>query len=559
MEVFWTALIEPLLSARKPKRIVEIGCECGHNTKHLVDFCSGTGSELHVIDPAPRIDPAHLRTWQRQTGFKFNLHANKSLEALPALPCGDAVLLDGDHNWYTVFHELKCIDELAARSGGQPLILIHDVAWPYARRDMYYDPDAIPEEFRQQSRLAGIQPDTSELATDGWSAHLNHAVHEGGARNGVLTAVEDFLRATGSSYRFQCVPVFHGLGILCPPTLLETNAELAEFLDHLDRHIVTGGLLQQVERDRLRAHANGRQPWDRPSATNDLAALEWTLAALSNSARWRIGDAVVTAGRRLLGLPRAAQVTDTLRDIVGKRRRRSELLASQAAAVQRAESDEALDQAGRIITEAFHQLYYNSAVQTWHRTNWLGVPVWKSPLDLWIYQEIIHETRPDLIIETGTAFGGSALFLASICDQINCGEIVSIDIEARAERSQHPRIRYWNGSSIAAEILEQVAALAGRAARVMVILDSDHRCEHVLAELHAYAPFVSPGCYLVVEDTNVNGHPVFAEHGPGPKEAVDLFLAESADFTVDKSREKFFLTFNPSGYLRRHATRTATQ
>ena len=86
----------------------------------------------------------------------------------------------------------------------------------------------------------------------------------------------------------------------------------------------------------------------------------------------------------------------------------------------------------------------------------------------------------------------------------------------------------------------------------MVILDSDHSRDHVLRELELYAPFVTRGCYLVVEDTNVNGHPVVPGFGPGPMEAVTAFLRTAADFTVDHAREKFMLTFNPSGYLRRN-------
>jgi cephalosporin hydroxylase len=85
----------------------------------------------------------------------------------------------------------------------------------------------------------------------------------------------------------------------------------------------------------------------------------------------------------------------------------------------------------------------------------------------------------------------------------------------------------------------------------MVILDSDHARDHVLEELRIYSSLVSPGSYLVVEDTNVNGHPVFREHGPGPMEAVELFLAETGEFEVDAAREKFFLTFNPRGFLRK--------
>jgi cephalosporin hydroxylase len=92
--------------------------------------------------------------------------------------------------------------------------------------------------------------------------------------------------------------------------------------------------------------------------------------------------------------------------------------------------------------------------------------------------------------------------------------------------------------------------VAGRE-RVLVILDSDHSCEHVLDELRIYSRFVTPGSYLIVEDTNVNGHPAFPEHGPGPLEAVEAFLAETDELEVNATREKFFMTFNPRGFLRK--------
>jgi cephalosporin hydroxylase len=201
------------------------------------------------------------------------------------------------------------------------------------------------------------------------------------------------------------------------------------------------------------------------------------------------------------------------------------------------------------ITEAFHRLYYDTAV--WKDTYWLGVPTQKCPLDLWIYQEILYEQRPDLIIETGTAHGGIALYLACVCDQLGRGEILTVDIYPIEGRPEHPRVTYVTGSSTAPEVVAEVERLAEGRERVLVILDSDHARDHVLDELRIYGRLVSPGSYLVVEDTNVNGHPVFPEHEAGPMEAVDEFLAENDEFEIDLAREKFFLTFNPRGFLRK--------
>ena len=209
----------------------------------------------------------------------------------------------------------------------------------------------------------------------------------------------------------------------------------------------------------------------------------------------------------------------------------------------------------KAIVDNFHKLYFDARAfnMTWQNTFYMGNRVLKCPLDLWHYQEILHEARPDLIIETGTAFGGSALYLAHLCDLLGNGRIITIDIESRSERPQHPRITYHTASSVAPDTVAMLRTEASRSERVMVVLDSDHSKEHVLAELRALAPLVTPRNHLIVEDTNLNGYPVESDYGPGPMEAVQAFLAETTDFEYDKRDEKFFLTFNPKGYLRRKA------
>lgn len=205
----------------------------------------------------------------------------------------------------------------------------------------------------------------------------------------------------------------------------------------------------------------------------------------------------------------------------------------------------------RKVIEEFHKLFYRSLDQTWNQTFWLGVPALKCPLDLWVFQEIIFETRPDWIIEAGTFKGGSALFMANVMDAIGHGNIVTIDIEDFPGKPSHERITYLLGSSTSEEIVKQVRGRIGENDKVMVVLDSDHKAEHVLNELRIYGPLVSKGLYLVVEDTNVNGHPVVPRFGPGPTEALEEFLKEDDSFEVDKAREKFLLTFNPRGFLRK--------
>lgn len=204
----------------------------------------------------------------------------------------------------------------------------------------------------------------------------------------------------------------------------------------------------------------------------------------------------------------------------------------------------------------FNKIYYNDDQNTWRSTHWLGTPIQKFPTDLWIYQELICRLRPDLIIETGTLYGGSALFLATILEAVKHGRVVSVDIsdgpDQEIPRPRHRRLQYIKGSSTDEIVLLKLEEEATDLDTVMVILDSDHSKEHVLAEMNSLKDMVTPGSYLIVEDTNINGHPVFPDFGPGPMEAVQEFLNENDEFTVDRSLERLMLTANPRGYLRKN-------
>lgn len=205
------------------------------------------------------------------------------------------------------------------------------------------------------------------------------------------------------------------------------------------------------------------------------------------------------------------------------------------------------------VVRRFHELCYRRWLEQGGDTknlSWFGYALVKCPLDLWIYQELLVQTRPDVVVETGTWCGGSALYMAMIQDLIGHGRIITIDNEAKPGRPEHPRITYVTGSSTEPSIVARVReAVDDR--RTMVVLDSDHRAEHVYREIIAYHPLVQVGDYLIVEDTNVNGHPVRPDFGPGPMEAVDRFLRENDDFAPDPQCERFLLTMNPNGYLKR--------
>ena len=205
----------------------------------------------------------------------------------------------------------------------------------------------------------------------------------------------------------------------------------------------------------------------------------------------------------------------------------------------------------QMAIDLFENIYYDSARTTWDDMSWLGVPCQKYPTDLWIYQEIISSLKPDVIIETGTLYGGSALYLASLLDLIGHGRVISIDIQIRQDRPRHPRVTYITGSSVSPEVIRQLEPLLEGSASRMVILDSDHRKPHVDEELRIYSRYVTRDQYLIVEDSAINGHPISAQFGPGPFESLALFLRDRQDFTVDKTKEKFFLTANHNGYLLR--------
>lgn len=205
------------------------------------------------------------------------------------------------------------------------------------------------------------------------------------------------------------------------------------------------------------------------------------------------------------------------------------------------------------IKNEFHRVYWKSCLTympEWN-TSYQGIILYKCPFDLWVFQEIIYEVKPEIIIECGTAKGGSALYLANLCDLTEKGLIISIDIENYEHKPQHKRIKYLIGSSVSKEIEEKVNQLINSNDKVMVFLDSNHEKNHVLNELKIYSKFINIGSYIIVEDSNMNGHPVYPNFGPGPMEAIEDFLKENKNFIIDKSREKFLLTFNPKGYLKR--------
>jgi hypothetical protein len=208
MQKFARHIIVPLAQKRGWKSFCEIGASTGLSTDEILKLPS---ISYAILDPCLDAD----LSLKYAGDPRVTVHKRNSLDALPDLNgTFDCILIDGDHNWYTVFNELRLIRERSLlRPGG--MIFFHDVGRPYGRRDMYYQPETVPAEYRQPFERKGIVRGRSQLADSEGSNRIHfNAVREGGPRNGVLTAIEDFVAEHPSDYHFTRINAQYGLGIL---------------------------------------------------------------------------------------------------------------------------------------------------------------------------------------------------------------------------------------------------------------------------------------------------------------------------------------------------------
>ena len=202
------------------------------------------------------------------------------------------------------------------------------------------------------------------------------------------------------------------------------------------------------------------------------------------------------------------------------------------------------------LRTGFIEAFWHSLA--WRNASWLGRPIQTPPTDLMIYQELVEAVGPDWIIETGALNGARALFLASVCELLGRGQVVSIDPKLSADRASHPRITYVEGRAQDDATVEQVRKIVGASPKALLILGSRPGSNlRIESEFEAYREFVAVGSYAVVENTIVNGHPVWPGFGPGPSEAAKRILARHSEFAVDTAMERYGLTFNPGGFLKR--------
>jgi hypothetical protein len=244
--------------------IAEIGAEFGGMSQRLADHCAAAGGSLTSIDPAPR---AEFVAWAAGCPHVRHLAA-PSLGAMPGLTGIDAWMIDGDHNYYTVFNELRLADEASRRDGKPLLAVLHDVAWPCARRDMYYAPETIPAEHRHPYSFEG----GVTLGNDGvlpgrgmrGMGNFAWALRAGGPRNGVLTAIEDFIAEAQSDERlllYAEIPAVFGLGVL-----FDASAEWAEDVAGFLLPYHQNELIASLETNRLRNYLTVIEWQDRHAA-----------------------------------------------------------------------------------------------------------------------------------------------------------------------------------------------------------------------------------------------------------------------------------------------------
>lgn len=188
-------------------------------------------------------------------------------------------------------------------------------------------------------------------------------------------------------------------------------------------------------------------------------------------------------------------------------------------------------------------------------TSYFGVKTLKNPMDFWVYREMIYEAKPDVIIEIGNNWGGSTLALAHICDLMDHGRIIGIDIDhskITSIVSEHPRISLIERSAI--DAFPAIREMIAPEDKVLLIEDSAHTYENTLAVLNLYNQFIHLGDYMIVEDS-ICHHGLAVGPSPGPYEAIETFIEQNRAFTIDRDKESFLITWNPKGFLKREKER----
>ena len=497
MNRFWPIVTQPILDMVGARSIVEIGAATGAHSWLLKRWCTANRATLHVIDPAPTFNVERFE--DRDAGI--HVDRRLSLEALPGAAPVDVALVDGDHNYYTVRRELEILLQNARdEDRPPPVLLCHDVGWPYGRRDLYYDPENVPAEHRQPHRMAGLVEGQSELADEGGlNANMHNAEHEGGPRNGVLTAVEDVIDASDVALSMVVLPVIYGLAIVVPAERLERHPELGPWLGRWETREGWAELARLAEVERYKADERLQK-----------------IAAMAR------------AGDPLPPPPKA------------DRRRPVETARGRSFRVQLPQGTLSRVQLGTL------------------RTSYRGIPFYKNPFDVVLYQELIGRLKPATVLEIGTKDGGSATWFA---DQQSLHgvepRVVTVDIE-QPPALDDPRIRFLRGDALALGAVLTEELLRSLPRPWLIVEDSAHLFETSLAVLEFFHPHLHKGEYIVIEDGSLADftEPIYEQFEDGPNRAVKHFLEGElgAAYAIDAGlcdRYGHNVTWAPNAWLRR--------
>lgn len=316
MRRFLELLILPLLDALAPRVIVEVGADLGAVTVPLLAWAQQNAAIVHAIDPDPALSFERLLA---ERGEWLRFHRARSLDVLAEISGVELALIDGDHNWYTVFNELRALERGAAQEDREPpVVVVHEIGWPYGRRDTYSDPQAIPEAHRQPHARGGVLPGQTELGA-GLNEERENALLEGTPANGVLSAVEDFLAESEGAWRSWSIQGLGGLAILASVGVLDSNAPLRELLEQTGSPAFLQELCETIEWARLDAERK------RASLTRRLAETQLKQVMRSPDPREtvvlkrRVRELTEELREAAAGLERAEELEEQLRLLAAAR------------------------------------------------------------------------------------------------------------------------------------------------------------------------------------------------------------------------------------------------
>jgi hypothetical protein len=288
-------VIAPLIEALEPRRVIETGSGTGRLTERVLDAPGAQRAVLHAIDPAPRLDPGLLA----RAGERLEVHAERAIGAIGRIEPVDLALLDGDPNWYSVHSELTLLLRGAAREGlAAPLVVVHNVHWPFGRRDGYYDPATIPPAHLREHTQLGLLPGRRDPSEEGLGLTPWCARRDFEPRSGVLSAIEDVIAASELEWTVLEVPGFHGVAVMVEARRLAERPALVAVLEKLRSAAFLGEQARRAESARLAAEAALAEPAAAPEPASPAEPEPGLVAELESERIALLADLAEQRARR---------------------------------------------------------------------------------------------------------------------------------------------------------------------------------------------------------------------------------------------------------------------